>query len=103
MIFCREDLKDNGWTERQLIDTENVATRFRLLSQVFLGSSTLTPATQKKPLITAQVYTNQDAEARGVLAQVKQLLYQGVLSRDMVIVASNDMEWGDRQVTSKIK
>ncbi|MEB3191841.1 MAG: PD-(D/E)XK nuclease family protein, partial [Snowella sp.] len=95
-IQLRQHLKDNDWTERQLTYTKKLATPSRFLSQVFLGSSTLTPATEKKPLITAQVYANQDAEARGVLAQVKQLLHQGALSRDIVIVAANDTEWGDR-------
>jgi len=92
----RQRLKHKGWTERNLTDTENVSTPCRLLSQAFLGESIITAGPKEKAQITAQVYANQEAEARGVLAQVKQLLHQGILSRDMVIVASNDTEWGDR-------
>jgi hypothetical protein len=92
----RQQLKQNGWRERTLTVTENMSTPGQLLSQVFLGGSALTSASETKPQLIAQVYVNQEAEARGVLAQVKQLLHQGVLSREMVIVAANDTEWGDR-------
>ncbi|MBE9239963.1 PD-(D/E)XK nuclease family protein [Synechocystis salina] len=92
----RQHLKQNGWAERKLTDQENLSTPCRFLSQVFLGESAISPEPDQKPQISAQVYPNQEAEARGVLAQVKQLLHQGVLSRDMVIVAANDTEWGDR-------
>ncbi|MFM1843170.1 MAG: hypothetical protein RLZZ490_1912, partial [Cyanobacteriota bacterium] len=92
----RQRLKDNGWTERYLNHKTTVAPPSRLLSQAFLGASAITSKPGERSQITAQVYANQDAEARGVLAQVKQLLHQGIFSRDMVIVAANDTEWGDR-------
>ncbi|AIE75755.1 MULTISPECIES: PD-(D/E)XK nuclease family protein [unclassified Synechocystis] len=93
----RQRFKRNGWTERYLNNNKTtVAPPSRWLSRSFLGASGITPEPEQKPQVMAQVYANQNAEARGVLAQVKQLLHQGVLSRDMVIVAANDTEWGDR-------
>ncbi|MBE9175552.1 PD-(D/E)XK nuclease family protein [Synechocystis salina LEGE 06155] len=92
----RQRLKRNGWTERYLSVKTTVPTPSRLLSRQFLDESTIPSELDDQLQVIAQVYANQEAEARGILAQVKQLLYQGIFSRDMVIVAANDAEWGDR-------
>lgn len=46
------------------------------------------------PQIAAYAYPTPDAEMRGTLAQVKQLLEQGVLARDIVLIARNEAELG---------
>lgn len=92
----RHYLKQHGWKERNLTSTKDIHTPCQFLSKAFLNGSSLPLKLDNQPQIMAQVYANQDAEARGVLAQVKHLLHQGVLSRDMVIVAANDTEWGER-------
>jgi ATP-dependent helicase/DNAse subunit B len=95
----REKLAMGGWKERQLKVNQPAQnapiTTGEALSLAFLGS---TPITPEQNVITAQVYPDSEAEARGILSQIKQLLHQGVLSRDIVIVATNDTQWGDRLV-----
>ena len=88
----RTQLQQRGWQHKKLT-TEAVATPSQSLATAFLAND---PVPTKAPSIAAQVYANTEAEARGILAQVKQLLSQGVLSQDIVIVAANDTQWGDR-------
>ncbi|MBD2093300.1 PD-(D/E)XK nuclease family protein [Microcoleus sp. FACHB-1515] len=67
-----------------------------------LSGATSTPAQQRflqqtdMPLaaIQAQVYDNLEAEVRGALAQVKQLLHQGGAAADIVLVARDDAFYG---------
>lgn len=92
----REHLKQKGWTEKRLtpecLTMVSTTTPSESLSRAFLRS---TPSIDSQSIV-AQVYTHPEAEARGVLAQVKQLLAQGVLSNEIVVVAVNDTDWGDR-------
>ena len=92
----REHFKQKGWTEKRLssecLTMVSTPTPSESLSRAFLSS---TPNIDPQSIV-AQVYTHPEAEARGVLAQVKQLLAQGVLSNEIVVVAVNDTDWGDR-------
>jgi len=92
----REYLKQRGWTAKRLPSEcstmVSTPTPSESLSRSFLSS---TPNSHPQSIV-AQVYTHPEAEARGVLAQVKQLLAQGVLSNEIIIVAINDTDWGDR-------
>lgn len=46
-------------------------------------------------VIQAHVYPNWEAEARGTLRQIKQLLQQGVAAQAIAIVTNEDRYWGD--------
>lgn len=46
--------------------------------------------------IAAHIYDNQEAEARGVLAQIKQLLHEGVAARDIGIIARDERACGSQ-------
>jgi hypothetical protein len=87
-----EQFKEQEWTMRSL-KSSSFSTPGAWLSEELLQEDFRTLPSDGS--ILAHVYSHPEAEARGVLAQIKQLLHQGVLSREIVIVAVNDTDWGN--------
>jgi len=84
-------LIENNW--RSLPDKKILpSTPGSWLGQQFLTNQP--KVIPKKLAIQAHVYADQEAEARGVLSQIKQQLHEGIPSQEIVIVAANDRNWG---------
>ncbi|MEP0889357.1 PD-(D/E)XK nuclease family protein [Leptolyngbya sp. FACHB-16] len=69
-----------------------IATPGSWLAQQFLSPTSEPPPEHLS--ITAHAYPNQDAEARGVLAQVKHLLNTGVPAREIAVIARDEAAYG---------
>ncbi|MEB3310916.1 MAG: PD-(D/E)XK nuclease family protein [Snowella sp.] len=87
-----EQFEKQGWTIRPLKSSYS-SVPGTLLSAKFLQENS--PSLPNNGSMVAHVYSHPEAEARGVLAQIKKLLHQGIFSREIVIVAVNDTEWGN--------
>ncbi|WP_181445647.1 PD-(D/E)XK nuclease family protein [Picosynechococcus sp. PCC 11901] len=82
-------LQGKGWhLDDSQPETQSLGDR---LSQKFFGQNSVNfePKT-----VQAHVYPNWEAEARGTLGQIKQLLQQGVAARKIAIVTNEDNHWG---------
>ncbi|MGB3654307.1 MAG: PD-(D/E)XK nuclease family protein, partial [Rivularia sp. (in: cyanobacteria)] len=79
-------LENNGWEVEILSQTS--ASLGEQLQNCFLTGTNL-------PLgIEAHIYPHLEAEARGVLAQVKSLLSQGISASEIVLVSRDDAKYG---------
>ncbi|ANV89065.1 PD-(D/E)XK nuclease family protein [Picosynechococcus sp. PCC 7117] len=82
-------LQGKGWQlDDSQPETQSLGDR---LSQKFFGQNTVN---FEPPTVQAHVYPNWEAEARGTLGQIKQLLQQGVAARKIAIVTNEDNHWG---------
>jgi RecB family exonuclease len=70
----------NTWSDRQLLGEQ--------LSGCFLDGTAVPVG------VSAHVYPNLEAEVRGVLAQVKNLLHEGVAANEIVLIARDDAFYG---------
>lgn len=82
-------LQQQGWTIRSSSLEEVIDSSVgEQVQQRFLQLGTIPPSVQ------CQEYANLEAEVRGVLAQVKRLLVQGVVASEIVLVARDDAFYG---------
>ncbi|MGL5034131.1 MAG: PD-(D/E)XK nuclease family protein, partial [Microcystaceae cyanobacterium] len=80
-------LKQEGW------QTVKSQTKPTALQSQFLS---VNPQTIVQEIQTSyQIYSDQDIEARSILTQIKQLLYQGISAQEIVIVTAQDTLWGN--------
>ncbi len=66
------------------------------LQACFLDGTVVPPGVQ------SHIYPHLEAEVRGVLAQVKSLLFEGVAADEIVLVARNDAFYGPQPVTCRL-
>ena len=98
--ICVEQLQKQGWQiESALSSPETPGEKLaqKLLSQDpedLPTDSSITDSSITDSSIAAHVYSSPEAEARGVLAQVKQLLHNGVPAREIVVVARDEVACG---------
>ena len=79
-------LEKKGWEVEVL--AESSATLGEQLQDCFLTGKNLPSG------IEAHIYPHLEAEVRGVLAQVKSLLYRGISANEIVLVARDDAFYG---------
>jgi CRISPR/Cas system-associated exonuclease Cas4 (RecB family) len=79
-------LQQQGWQIQEWV--EKCQTLGEQLTECFLQST-------NPPLgVKAHIYPHMEAEVRGVLTQVKSLLYQGIPANEIVLVARDDAFYG---------
>lgn len=82
-------LQQQGWQVESEPATSAMANLGIRLQEKFLGNSS--PPAE----VPCYAYPHMEAEVRGIMGKVKSLLRQGVLARDIAIVARNDAFYGD--------
>lgn len=85
-----QQLQNAGW-QICLTTQPSQPTLGEQLARQFLEQKTMMLA---QTAIHAHVYPDQEAEARGVLRQIKQLLHGDVPAQNIVIVANDETAWG---------
>ncbi len=88
--ICVEQLQRQGWQIESALSSPE--TPGEKLAQKFLSQTPEDLPTDS--FIAAHVYPSPEAEARGVLAQVKQLLHDDVPAREIVVVARDEAACG---------
>ena len=83
-----DQLQQWGWQIHH--SSTQVHTYGEQLAQQFLGSPC------KVKVSPAYGYSSPEAEARGILTQVKQLLLNGVSARDVAIIARDEVAYGPK-------
>ncbi|MBD2256956.1 PD-(D/E)XK nuclease family protein [Pseudanabaena sp. FACHB-2040] len=84
-------LLQQGW--ERVPDPTPAGTPGETLGQIFLGVSASPPQTA-----AAHGYSTAEAEIRGTLAQVKELLLLGVPARDIAVVARDETAYGPKLI-----
>lgn len=89
-----ENQKAVGWLQKQGWEieefTEAPLTVGEQLQECFLQGTSVPRG------VTAHIYPHLEAEVRGVLAQVKSLLYEGTPANEIVLVARDDAFYGSK-------
>jgi RecB family exonuclease len=80
-------LEEHGWTSNHILPEPK--TSGEQLQVRFLDQTAPLPAE-----VQCQTYVNLEAEVRGVLAQVKQLMKRGVVANEVLLVARDDAFYG---------
>jgi CRISPR/Cas system-associated exonuclease Cas4 (RecB family) len=85
-------LQSQGWqVESQLPKTQTVG---ETTAHSFLQSFQRGAVPSKRPEIPVHCYANREAEIRGTLGQVKQLLMQNVSPQSIALVARDEQQYG---------
>jgi len=87
-----EQLTNSGWEIHDLAVATTLPSLGEKLAQQFIEQKRDFPS---QPCINAHSYSSNEAEARGTLQQIKQLLHQGISANEIVIVAGNETKWGE--------
>jgi ATP-dependent helicase/DNAse subunit B len=87
-----EQLTNSGWKIHNLTVGTTPPSLGEKLAQQFIE--------QKRDLtsqscINAHSYSSNEAESRGTLQQIKQLLHQGISANEIVVVAGDETKWGE--------